>query len=161
MSGTCPFSKILRKYHFKKGSVFWQPNHQSRISFRLAAGVWCLFALVMVNVYNGTLTAHITARKMSIPPGDSIEVMEKGVLAYIAFDDGLGRELILVLQLFSLHWFLQFSLISIFIWVQSATTGKLKKMGDLFRRHPENFVPDQETAFQKVASGCCAYNDVN
>ncbi|XP_046651118.1 glutamate receptor ionotropic, kainate glr-3-like [Daphnia pulicaria] len=121
-----------------QGSVFWQPNHQSRISFRLAAGVWCLFALVMVNVYNGTLTAHITARKMSIPPGDSIEVMEKGVLAYIAFDDGLGRELIL-----------------------SATTGKLKKMGDLFRRHPENFVPDQETAFQKVASGCCAYNDVN
>jgi hypothetical protein len=34
-------------------------------------------------------------------------------------------------------------------------------MGDMFRRHPENFVPDQETAFQKVASGCCAYNDVN
>jgi hypothetical protein len=35
---------------------------------------------------------------MSIPPGDSFEVMEKGVLAYLAFDDGLGREFILVLQ---------------------------------------------------------------
>jgi hypothetical protein len=100
MSGTCPFSKILRKYHFKKGSIFWQPNHQSRISFRLTAGVWCLFALVMVNVYSGTLTAHIMARKMSVPPGDSIEVMEKGVLAYLALDDGLGREFILVLRLF-------------------------------------------------------------
>ncbi len=33
----------------------------------------------------------------------------------------------------------------------------MKKMGDIFRRHPENFVPDQETAFSKVASGCCAY----
>jgi hypothetical protein len=33
-------------------------------------------------------------------------------------------------------------------------------MGDIFRRHPENFVPDQETAFRKVASGCCAFNDV-
>ncbi|XP_046461642.1 glutamate receptor ionotropic, kainate glr-3-like [Daphnia pulex] len=120
-----------------QGSVFWQPNHQSRISFRLAAGVWCLFALVMVNVYSGTLTAHITARKMSIPPRHSMIVMEQGVLSYLAFDDGFAREFIL-----------------------SATTGKLKKMGDMFRRHPENFVPDQETAFQKVASGCCAYNDV-
>jgi hypothetical protein len=98
MSGACPFSKILRKYNFKKGSVFLQPNHQSKLSFRLVAGVWCLFALVMVNVYSGTLTAHITDRKMSIPPGDSFEVMEKGVLAYLAFDDGLGREFILVLQ---------------------------------------------------------------
>jgi hypothetical protein len=96
MSGTCPFSKILRKYHFKKGSVFWQPNHQSRISFRLAAGVWCLFGLVMVNVYSGTLTAHITARKMSVPPGDSIEVMEQGILPYLVVTDGLGREIILV-----------------------------------------------------------------
>jgi spore cortex formation protein SpoVR/YcgB (stage V sporulation) len=33
-------------------------------------------------------------------------------------------------------------------------------MGDIFRRHPEYFIPDQETGFQKVASGCCAYNDV-
>lgn len=33
-------------------------------------------------------------------------------------------------------------------------------MGDLFRRHPEYFVPDQETGFRKVASGCCAYSDV-
>ncbi|EFX79424.1 hypothetical protein DAPPUDRAFT_244965 [Daphnia pulex] len=120
-----------------QGSVFWQPNHQSRISFRLTAGVWCLFALVMVNVYSSTLTAHITARKTSIPPVDPIEVMEQGVLAYLAVADGFGRELIL-----------------------SATTGPLKKMGDIFRRHPENFVPDQETAFRKVASGCCAYNDV-
>ncbi len=37
----------------------------------------------------------------------------------------------------------------------------MKKMGDIFRRHPENFVPDQETAFRKVALGCCAYNDVH
>jgi hypothetical protein len=54
----------------------------------------------MVNVYSGTLTAHIMARKMSVPPGDSIEVMEKGVLAYLAFDDGFAREFILVLRLF-------------------------------------------------------------
>lgn len=33
-------------------------------------------------------------------------------------------------------------------------------MGDIFRRHPEYFIPDQETGFRKVASGCCAYNDV-
>ncbi|EFX79425.1 hypothetical protein DAPPUDRAFT_244963 [Daphnia pulex] len=121
-----------------QGSVFWQPNQQSRLSFRLTAGVWCLFALVMVNVYSSTLTAHITARKMSIPPEGSIQVMEKGVLAYLVVADGFGRELIL-----------------------SATTGPLKKMGDTFRHHPENFIPDQETAFQKTASGCCAYSDVN
>ena len=33
-------------------------------------------------------------------------------------------------------------------------------MGDVFRRKPENFIPDQETAFLKVASGCCAYSAV-
>ncbi|EFX79426.1 hypothetical protein DAPPUDRAFT_244962 [Daphnia pulex] len=78
-----------------QGPVFWQPNYQSRISFRLTAGVWCLFALVMVNVYSSTLTAHITARKMSIPPRDSMVVMDQGVLAYLALDDGFGREFIL------------------------------------------------------------------
>jgi hypothetical protein len=80
----------------KKGSVFWQPNQQSRISFRLTAGVWCLFALVMVNVYSGTLTAHITARKMSVPPENSTEVMEQEILPYLVVTDGLGRDLILV-----------------------------------------------------------------
>ena len=33
-------------------------------------------------------------------------------------------------------------------------------MGDMFRRHPEYFVADQDSAFRRVASGCCAYNDV-
>ena len=33
-------------------------------------------------------------------------------------------------------------------------------MGDMLRRHPEYFIPDQETGFLKVASGCCAYSDV-
>jgi hypothetical protein len=82
--------------------VFWQPNHQSRISFRLTAGAWCLFALVMVNVYSGTLTAHITNRKMSIPPEDSFEVMEQGVLSYLVVADGLGREMILVWLILSI-----------------------------------------------------------
>jgi hypothetical protein len=48
-----------------------------------------------------------------------------------------------------------------FILGQSATSGPLKKMGDIFRRHPEYFIPDQETGFQKTASGCCAYSDVH
>jgi hypothetical protein len=52
----------------------------------------------MVNVYSGTLTAHITNRKMSVPPNSSFQVMEQGILSYIAIDDGFGRELILVLQ---------------------------------------------------------------
>jgi len=76
--------------------VFWQSYGQSKLYFRLTAGAWCLFALVMVNVYSGTLTAHITARKMSVPPGGSIEVMEQGVLSYLVLADGLGREMILV-----------------------------------------------------------------
>jgi hypothetical protein len=38
---------------------------------------------------------------------------------------------------------------------------ELKKMGDIFRRHPEYFIPDQETGFQKTASGCYAYSDVH
>jgi hypothetical protein len=33
-------------------------------------------------------------------------------------------------------------------------------MGDMLRRHPEYFIPDPETGFLKVASGCCAYSDV-
>ena len=33
-------------------------------------------------------------------------------------------------------------------------------MGDMLRRHPEYFIPDPETGFLKVASGCCAYTDV-
>jgi hypothetical protein len=97
---------------FKKGSVFWQPNQQSRISFRLTAGVWCLFALVMVNVYSSTLTAHITARKTSIPPVDPIEVMEQGVLAYLAVADGFGRELILVFS--ELRRFFRYSFVDLF-----------------------------------------------
>ena len=76
--------------------MFWRPNEQSRLSFRLTAGVWCLFAFVMVNVYCGTLTAHITNRKMSVPPKDAIEVMEQGVLSYVVLDDGFGPEFILV-----------------------------------------------------------------
>ncbi len=52
----------------------------------------------MVNVYSGTLTAHITNRKMSVPPKDPIEALEQGVLSHIVLDDGFGRELILVLQ---------------------------------------------------------------
>ncbi len=44
--------------------------------------------------------------------------------------------------------------------LKSATSGPVKKIGDMLRRHPENFIPDQETAFLKVASGCCAYSDV-
>jgi hypothetical protein len=62
----------------------------------VTAGVWCLFALVMVNVYSGTLTAHITARKMSVPPENSTEVMEQEILPYLVVTDGLGRDLILV-----------------------------------------------------------------
>ena len=80
----------------KKGPVFWQPKQQSRLSFRLTAGVWCLFAFVMVNVYSSTLTAHITNRKMSVPPEDSIQVMEQGILPYLVLDNGLGRDMILV-----------------------------------------------------------------
>ncbi|XP_032783951.2 uncharacterized protein LOC116921725 [Daphnia magna] len=91
----------------------------------------------MVNVYSGTLTAHLTARKMSTPPKDAFEIIEKGILAYLIIDDGIGRELIL-----------------------SATSGPLKKMGDVFRHHPEYIIPDRDTAFRKVASGCCAYSDL-
>ncbi|EFX61100.1 hypothetical protein DAPPUDRAFT_340645 [Daphnia pulex] len=61
----------------------------------------------------------------------------RGILPYLVVTDGLGREMIL-----------------------SATSGPLKKMGDVFRRHPEYFIPDQETGFQKAASGCCAYTDL-
>ena len=42
--------------------------------------------------------------------------------------------------------------------LKSASSGPLKKLGDMFRRHPEYFVLDQETCFRKVESGCCAYN---
>ncbi|XP_046461653.1 glutamate receptor ionotropic, kainate glr-3-like [Daphnia pulex] len=143
-----------------QGPVFWQSYGQSKLSFRLAAGVWCLFALVMVNVYSGTLTAHITARKMSVPPGDSIEVMEQGILPYLVVTDGLGREIILVTVLVNGKDFAVIHSLIFFIWEQSATSGPLKKMGDIFRRHPEYFIPDQETGFQKAASGCCAYTDL-
>ncbi|XP_059352333.1 glutamate receptor ionotropic, kainate glr-3-like [Daphnia carinata] len=119
-----------------QGSVFAFLKFQSKLPFRLTAGVWCLFAFVMVNVYCSTLTSHITARKMSTPPDGSIQVVEEGVLSYLVIDDSFGRELIL-----------------------GATSGPLKKMGDIFRRHPENFIPDNETGFRKVASGCCAFND--
>ncbi|KAI9556321.1 hypothetical protein GHT06_018895 [Daphnia sinensis] len=119
-----------------QGPVFALRKFQSKLPFRLTAGVWCLFACVMVNVYSSTLTSHITARKMSTPPTGGIQVMEEGVLSYLVIDDSFGREIIL-----------------------GATTGKLKKLGDLFRRHPENFVPDQETGFRKVATGCCAFSD--
>ncbi|KAI9558699.1 hypothetical protein GHT06_015488 [Daphnia sinensis] len=75
-----------------------QSNRLAKLPFRLAASVWCLFALVMVNVYSGTLTAHLTTRKMSTPPKDSIEVIEKGILTYLILDDGLGREVILLVN---------------------------------------------------------------
>jgi hypothetical protein len=71
-----------------------------------------MFALVMVDVYSGTLTAHITARKTSIPPVDPIEVMEQEVLAYLAVTDGLGRELILVFS--ALRRFFRYSFVDLF-----------------------------------------------
>ncbi|XP_057368403.1 glutamate receptor ionotropic, kainate glr-3-like [Daphnia carinata] len=120
-----------------QGDVITLHKHLFKLPFRLTASVWCLFALVMVNVYSSTLTAHLTARKMSTPPKDAFEIIEKGILAYLIIDDGLGRELIL-----------------------GATGGPLKKMGDVFRRHPEYIIPDQDTAFRKVASGCCSYTDL-
>lgn len=48
----------------------------------------------------------------------------------------------------------------IFTLLKGAKSGPLKKLGDTFRRRPENLIPDQETGFRKVASGCCAYSDV-
>lgn len=102
---------------------------------------------------------------MSVPPKDPIEVMEQGVLSHIVLDDGFGREFILVLQysiwlhnncILTLHFSVSFLLGN----VKSATSGPVKKIGDMLRLHPENFIPDQETAFLKVASGCCAYSDV-
>jgi len=50
----------------------------------------------MVNVYSGTLTAHITNRKMSIPPNGPIDTIEQGAYNFIAIDDGFGREMLLV-----------------------------------------------------------------
>lgn len=78
------------------GMGFSNSNNQSRLPFRLACVVWSLFALVMVNLYSSTLTAHITARKMSTPPTGSLQVVEEGVLSYIALNDSYSREFLLV-----------------------------------------------------------------
>ena len=52
-----------------------------------------------------------------------------------------------------------YSSASLFCCEQNAKTGMMKRLGDLFRQHPDRFV-SRETAFLKVASGCCAYTDV-
>lgn len=54
-------------------------------------------AVIIVNLYSSTLTSHITARKMTEPPKDSIQVMDEGILSYLVFDSGIGRELLMVL----------------------------------------------------------------
>uniref|UniRef100_A0A0N8ERA1 Uncharacterized protein n=1 Tax=Daphnia magna TaxID=35525 RepID=A0A0N8ERA1_9CRUS len=91
-----PLNELKKLIDFIVGEVFTLPNHLAKLPFRLTASAWCLLALVMVNVYSGTLTAHLTARKMSTPPKDAFEIIEKGILAYLIIDDGIGRELILV-----------------------------------------------------------------
>lgn len=78
-----------------KGEVLKLPN-RFRLPFRLTNAVWCLFALVMVNLYSSTLTSHITLRKMNSPPSDSIQVIDDGIFDYLVIGDGYGRELIMV-----------------------------------------------------------------
>ncbi len=68
----------------------------SRLPFRLVSASWCIFAVVMNNLYSGTLTSHITTRKMNVPPKNTIEVMNEGILAYVVLEDSIGSELIMV-----------------------------------------------------------------
>ncbi len=77
-----------------EGQGFSRPN-LARLPFRLICTVWCLLALVMVNLYSGTLTAHITMRKMSTPPKDTIEVIKHGMI-YLLANTGIGFEMIMV-----------------------------------------------------------------
>ena len=78
-------------------------------------------------------------------------------------DDQFRAKSILVLQ-YSISDYIVFQHLFIFLSLfllgelKSASSGPLKKLGDMFRRHPEYFVSDKETCFRKVESGCCAYN---
>lgn len=79
-----------------QGESFGQRDFQHRQSYRLAGAGFCLFAVVMVNLYSSTLTSHITTRKMNPVPDSSIQIVEEGLLDYLMLNQGLGREMILV-----------------------------------------------------------------
>lgn len=81
---------------YLKGLIFPKLYNRYSLPFRLTNAAWCLFAVVMVNLYSSTLTSYITIRKTNIPPKNSFEVIEQGNLDYLLLDSGIGRELVLV-----------------------------------------------------------------
>ena len=87
---------LLTAYTWTTGNALTIPRYRFRLSFRISCTVWCLFAVVIVNLYSGTLTSYIMARKMIVPPRDSFEVAEGGLLNYLMVDDGIGREIVMV-----------------------------------------------------------------
>ena len=147
-----------------QGESFGRRSHSKRLSYRLAGAGFCLFAVVMVNLYSSTLTSFITTRKMNSVPTSSIQVVEDGEIDYLMVNQGLGPEMILVfsinLPFIKTRKHIDFITYISYIY-QGAKSGPLKKMGDVFRRKPENFVPTNEIGFLKVASGCCAFSGVS
>lgn len=75
-------------------------RNRYRLPFRLTNAAWCLFAVVMVNLYSSTLTSYITVRKMNPPPSSGIQVINDGIFDFLLPRDGYGRELIMVGKFF-------------------------------------------------------------
>ena len=125
--------------------------------FRIPAGIWCLAAVVFFNSYSSVLISSLTTPTIKRYPSSSIEVVNEGSLAYLVVRNGMGQEMIMVSQI---NW-VKFEQISKNWNFQSATSGSLKKMGDVFRKHPEYLVRNREEAYNFVVSGCCAFSDVS
>lgn len=82
-----------------QGESFGRRSHSKKLSYRLAGAGFCLFAVVMVNLYSSTLTSFITTRKMNLVPTSSIQVVEDGEIDYLMVNQGLGPEMILVFSI--------------------------------------------------------------
>nr|CAH0101184.1 unnamed protein product [Daphnia galeata] len=110
----------------------------SRLSFRVLAGVWVLCAMVLVNSYTGIVTSSLTTPKMK-PSIDSFEdlVASKGTGIVLRSDTAMGVQIL------------------------EATSGIYKVLADQARSHPDRIVNDPFKLSAKLETGHFAYPFMN
>ena len=85
---------------------------------RLIAGCWCLLCLVMVNVYNGTLTSYLTRPKNAEPLINKIEDLLIDPQIHLVVDKGKGTDaLFSVIRIHIFYKAYKLYTILFFVWM--------------------------------------------
>jgi hypothetical protein len=129
---------------------------RSRGSYILV-GVWCLIAVVLANAYSGTLFSFLSVVKLEQIVNSIEELAQSKELQLIVQDKSELAIRFLVIKLLIIHIYWIFNdADNLHFYIQSATSGTEKLIGDSLRNNPGNLFATLAEAKRKLVTGSYA-----